>query len=709
MYSHRVHPRFFDLITPRLPDELHMRCQNATRGLSQRLAPLFMIAFFSLSACSQTDAIVQPRDSNPLDEPVAVIAGSPFTLDDYAFQYRKSEGLSSVPVKDTIASYRDFLERYVNFRLKVLEAREAGYHELEDLNAEIETYRSQLARPYMLEQTVVEPLIREMYDRRRELVKASHILIRVAESAPPADTLAAFIRISAILDSLDAGQDFGDLAILTSEDPSASNPTSPLGYRGNLGFFGGGRMVKAFEDAAYGTAPGEVSPIFRSQFGYHILTVHEKRQMPDEVRVAHIMIQLKGQTAADSVAALARVDEVTISLAAGDDFADVARKLSDDQSSASSGGGLQTLSYDAGLPIDMRDTAFSLELDEVSEVVESPYGFHFIKLLERIPSKSFEESAADLRLRLRRLPRAQAAENDYAISLRKHYGGRADSVLIETWITTMTPDSLFRKIRSRSFGDSTLTRPIAWLADSVYTVKQFIDFVSSSPLLQSRDQRSRIWSYIDQFLNESALKYKVFGLESEDAGFKSTMDEFRDGLVLFRLMEDSVWTAASIDSTGLQAYYSERAETFRYSDRTRVISITSSSDSLLQVLADKVRSGSLLTDAIRTAREDSTISIRVDSTMIEGTTNSVFDRILEQDAGQISDPASYNRGYIVMYNNGTEIARQKTFEEARPQAINGYQEVLEARLIDRLRNKFNVQLYPERLRFFLSNPILPHR
>src|SRR5690606_10455596 len=140
-------------------------------------------------------------------------------------------------------------------------------------------------------------IVRDLHEKQQEEVHASHLLVLVDQTAPPADTLAAYEKAVAFLDSLDAGMAFDDLAFRYSEDPSARR------NRGDLGYFTGGRMVQAFEDAAYSTPPGEVAGPFRTRFGYHLLAVHDRRARTPDIRASHILIRVPGNTPADSAAA----------------------------------------------------------------------------------------------------------------------------------------------------------------------------------------------------------------------------------------------------------------------------------------------------------------------------------------------------------------------------------------------------------------------
>src|SRR5690606_15713543 len=225
-----------------------------------------------------------PADPLPAAGPslVAEWDGEDLTLDEFEAAYANSVGGADEAADDSMAALEDFLDRYVNFRLKVRQARDLGLDQDSSLQAEMAEYRDQLARPYFTDQAVLEDIIRDLYEKQQEEIRASHILVMVDAAAPPADTLAAYERTRAFLDSLEAGVPFDDLAFRHSEDPSARR------NRGDLGYFAGGRMVEAFEEAAYNTPVGEVAGPLRTRFGYHLIWVQDRRDRTPDIRASHI-------------------------------------------------------------------------------------------------------------------------------------------------------------------------------------------------------------------------------------------------------------------------------------------------------------------------------------------------------------------------------------------------------------------------------------
>lgn len=634
-----------------------------------------------------------PEASNP--DVVAIIAGRPLTLAEFEQQYIRTIGDAAAAAADSLEAYEDFLERYVDFLIKVEAARDAGLHEDSTLQAEILAYRTQLGRPYLVEQEIMEPMIQEMYDRQRQMVEASHILIRVAPDALPRDTLAAYNRIQDLAESIADGADFGELAFQFSEDPSAKqgSPGTP-GYQGYLGYFTGGRMVKSFEDAAYETPPGTVSAPIRTQFGYHLIEVHDRREAIPDVKVAHVLIQFGGSTPADSAAARAEAQQVSEGLAQGFTFAQMARQFSDDQRTSQTGGELGYLNYASGLLPAIRDAVFSLEnIGDVTGPLETRFGIHFFQLKDRRTQQTYEEAYEEIKNSISRMPRAQRAETAFATQVRQRAGVTVDSALVRT----IYADTVYRDLNRGTVAPSLQGRAFATLGDSVYTFDDLQVYIAANRMPQSPLNVEKFFGSIDGFLNDQAIAYEAASLEARDEEFRATMDEFRRGLLLFKLMEDSVWTRAAEDSAALLAHYEAHATDYQFDDRVRAISYISPVDSFLASLGQRYDNGETIAQINASLAADSIRNFRHDTTYVADRTQSAYDLVLDLEPGQRTEPTFNNRGYILLIHDGVEPARQKTFEEAKTQVINEYQEILEDALVARLREKYRVFVFPERL------------
>ncbi|KPL09354.1 MAG: peptidylprolyl isomerase, partial [Bacteroides sp. SM23_62] len=242
------------------------------------------------------------------------------TLDEFERIYHKNNSSTALE-QQTVEEYLDL---FINFKLKVIEAEELGLDTTQSFIKEFNGYKKQLAKPYLSDSEEVDALVQEAFQRAQKEINVSHILIRANQDAAPEDTLRAFNKAIEIRDRILAGEDFGTVAKATSDDPSAKTNA------GNLGWFTVFRMVYPFENGAYNTETGKVSRPVRTRFGYHLIKVNDVRPARGEVRVSHIMIMTpESMNDEQREDAKKRIYMLYDSLQAGIDFAEIARKYSE--------------------------------------------------------------------------------------------------------------------------------------------------------------------------------------------------------------------------------------------------------------------------------------------------------------------------------------------------------------------------------------------
>ncbi len=634
---------------------------------------------------------------------MAEIDGESLTLQKFEQVYAETIGGRAAASDDSLKEYVDFLDRYVNFRVKLKEAHVAGYFESEELLSEIDGYRTSFAKPYLIDNKILEPMVQDLYEKRKEYIHASHIMATFAPNDPsPADTLRAWNKMLALQDSLREGIPFGDLAERNSEDPSASSPRSIRGYRGDLGWFTGGQMIEPFEIAAYNTPVGGVSDIIRSSYGYHILTVHNRESTKPDYLASHIMVLFQDTTQADSARTYAKMDSLKALIDQGMDFAEVAMNHSEDRSSAPHGGSLQGMIQFRNPNFDrtFHDALFALEIPgQISDIVETPSGLHLIKLDEIAPVRTLEQSYERLSQMAQRLPRIKTAEAALAESLRGLYTSTVDTLLLTRLIGDVLPDSVQKHLQELAEHDSVGTMPLIILEDSVYTLNEFVHFASTqpkpnNPTLTSTEQ---ILVHTETFLDDKVIFYHSFELEYTDEEFKETMQDFKDGLAIFGIMEDSVWSAASQDTLRLLQHYEANSERYQWPDRYRLIEISGASDSLLTEAVNLLELGGTWDDLKNKIAADSTWTLQLDTILVAETTNSVYDNAVDLSMGEHTEILTVRSRKLVLYMDGIETARTKIFEEAQSEVMADIQVELEQRLHLRLREKYRVATFPDRL------------
>lgn len=260
--------------------------------------------------------------SQKRDHVLLEIDGKPIKVSEFKSVFEKNlDIIDNKESKDVLKN----LELFINYKLKVKEAYAIKIDTLTSYKNEIRKYTEQLSAPFLQDSAFVEAQLKEAYYRTKNELKVKHILLKVTNNASPEDTLLAYQKISDLRKRIIEGEDFNKLAEQFSEDPSARAMKGRKGNQGELGYFAAFKMVYAFEDASYKTSVGELSPVFRSRYGYHIVKVDAIRPSKGEVEVAHILVT-------DTTNASKKtIDEVYSKLQQNEKFEDLALAYSKDR------------------------------------------------------------------------------------------------------------------------------------------------------------------------------------------------------------------------------------------------------------------------------------------------------------------------------------------------------------------------------------------
>ena len=628
-------------------------------------------------------------DGSPI---VASWSADTLSLTEFEAVFAQSDGTLADTVADALERRRDFLSRYVNFKLKVLAAREAGYAEDSSYQAEVESYRDQLAGPYFTDKEIFDDIVRDIYDKQAEEVRVRHLLIRPSAS----DTAAARARATALRDSLAAGLlDFETAARAYSEDPSAE------ANGGDIGYITGGLTVLPFEDLAYDTPVGQIGGPVQTQFGYHVIEVLGRRPAQGEIEARHILVRPEGSEPADTLAAYQTVADLRARVEAGEDFAELARQFSDDPGSGARGGDLG--SFGTGRMVaPFEQAAFALEaVGDLAGPVRTRFGYHLIQLTGRPERPGYDEAYDAIKQRAQRLPRTALKREAVTRAYRDSLGSTFDEALLREALGQVPADSLTATLLTDGIPAGYGDRPFATVGDSVYVMRQLVDTFRQTP------NRNRIGEPVRQpadfyveaaerFVDEAALDQAIRALEDRDAEFRRIFRGYADGVLYFRIAEDSVWTRAKDDEAGLRAYFASREAEYRYPERRRVLAFRSPSDSLLQAV-DRQLDGGADARSVFASLSGSDVPLRLDTVYVADSTRSALDQTLALDVGASAGLVAERTRSAIYVLDGIEAPRAKTFDEARAEVTTGYQEALEASWEARLRERYDASLYPERV------------
>lgn len=620
--------------------------------------------------------VLAQEATNPV---LMTIAGTPVSKSEFEKVYRKNNNKEGAyDMKDV----REYLELYINYKLKVKEAEEEKLDTSVTFINELKGYRKQLSQPYMTDKEVTDGLIKEAYDRMLKDVRAAHILINVAPDALPKDTLHAYNRALKIRELIVKGADFEKMARDSSNDPSAKE------NGGDLGYFTGMQMVYPFETAAYTTKPGQISMPVRTKFGFHIIKVIDIRDAQGEIKVAHIMIKSPANSP-DSVAAQAKakIDEIYAKLKAGEKFEDLATKFSDDKGSAKTGGALPPFGTGRMVP-EFEKAAFALKNDgDFSEPVKTSYGWHIIKRLEKKPIPSFEDKKNELKNQVAKDSRAEISKNSMIARIKKDYNFKEVPKNKDLFVAALDTNLLNGEWTPEKV--SGMNKPLFTLGTQTYTQEDFAKYINNHQSKKQNTTPKQVgYALYNQFVEESCLNYEESQLENKYPEFKSLMQEYRDGILLFDLTDKKVWSKAVKDSAGLAGFYETNKNNYMWDRRVDAIIYTCANAEIASKTRKLLKKQKPLVEILTTINKDSQLNLNTkDGKFLKGE-NEIIDAITWQKG--LSPDMNRNNSIVFVDVLNIIEPTPKTLEEAKGIITADYQNYLEKEWIKELRTKYPV-------------------
>ncbi len=595
-------------------------------------------------------------------------------------------------------SLEEYLELYINFKLKVKEAEYLKMDTNKAFITELDGYRKQLAKPYFTDESVTEALLQEAYNRKLTDVRASHILLMLDKDAAPKDTLEVYNRILKIRERAINGEDFGALAAETSEDPSAKDREAIAnqrsfrpGNKGDLGYFSVFDMVYPFETGAYLTPVGEISMPLRSEYGYHLIKVTEKTPASGLIEAAHIYISVNPDAKAEEIAEKAEKAEfIYEKIIKGMNYEDAVKEYSDDKGSAARGGTLTKFAVNRIVP-EFVSAIKKMEPGQISVPVRTVYGFHIIKLISLQKPGSFDEESPKLKEKLAKDARAQKSEEAVIEQIKADAKFKLMNENVDAFIASL--DSTLLQGKYAVGAQNHTAKVLFKLGKKNFLSTDFAAFIEKK---QTAQQNGNISTYghklFQEYVKESCLAFEDSQLEKKHPEFAALMKEYHDGILLFDLMDKKVWTKAIQDTAGLRAYHEIHKMDYQWKERAQA-SIYTVTDTT-EAVAVKNLLASIIDAA--TARErfsaDSIKSVRIQPGKFEKTDNRYVD-MTDWKPG-LYGPYIADADKAVVYVRIEEILAPgpKALEEAKGLITSDYQNYLEKEWVKELREKYPVQV-----------------
>ena len=480
-------------------------------------------------------------------QPLFTCDGRSVSKEDFLKAYNKN----NTGEKATQKNYRDYLDLYIRYKLKVRAAYDQQMDTLAGQRTELQNFRAQVAENYLKDEESLDKMVKEVYVRGQKDLHLAHIFIALPKNASPADTARAYAKAWEAYNTLKRGKKFGETAQAFSDDPSARNNGGDIGY---ITVF---TLPYELEGLAYSTPAGQFSRPFRSRAGYHIFKILGERPSLGRIKVAQILVAVPpGAAEATRQAARIKADSVYTLLGQGADFAAMARSLSGDNLSYQNGGELPEFGigkYDSIFEA----TAFGLYRDgAVSAPIPSPFGYHIIRRIARkpFPREWDKETEASLRLQVTNDPRIAISRKALLTRIYQQTDFSA-AQYSEADLWAFTDSVVLSRMPMSSYRNLSYTTVLFSFSKQSFTVKDWLDYAKSVRSGRPGNNNRTDKEVFEQFREKEALAYYRNHLEEYNKDFAFQLTEFKEGNLLFEIMQKKIWDKASTDSAGLRNYY----------------------------------------------------------------------------------------------------------------------------------------------------------
>lgn len=645
----------------------------------------FLLSLLTVTAQSKLDKQV-----------LLTIGDQPVTVKEFSDVYSKNNLKGDVVEKKSVDEYLDL---FVNFRMKVMEAYEMKLDTSAKFKKELEGYRKQLAKPYFVNDKVADELVEEAYERKLKDIRASHILIRCDKHALPDDTLRAYNKAMEIRKKALKGEDFAALAEQYSDDPSAKdmpateNTPARKGNHGDLGYFTVFDMVYPFETGAYNTKEGEVSMPVRTDFGYHLIKVNSVTDALGTVQAAHIFLKLDPNAKEEEVQATkTKAENIYKELkdTDGKSWDEAVQKYSDDKGTVRQGGILSPFPVNRIVP-EFIAVIKQLKPGEISEPLRTNYGFHIIKLINNVKPDTFEKEKKALSERVEKDMRSKKSEEVVIEQIKKDYGYKMNDAHLTDFIATI--DSSLLNGSFVPSPDADLNSTLFNIGDETFTVNDFVKFINTKQRKQSYvSVQTYAYQLFDAFRNGMILAHADQHLEEKYPDFKALVKEYNDGILLFDLMEKQVWNKAVEDTVGLQDFHARHEMDYMWKDRVEACIITVNKPESLPRVKKYLEQGVPL-DSLRTVlSRDSVHQVTVRKSFYQRGDNNYVDNTEWKVGAQKEFSSTVDASTVIVNITQVRQPEPKTFRECKGVVTSDYQAELEQKWMETLHKKYPVKI-----------------
>ena len=583
---------------------------------------------------------------------------------------------------------QEYLDLYSLFKMKVSQAYEMQLDTIPGVANEIDSYRKQLAKNYLTNRTVKDKLVKEAYRRKKKDVNVAHILVSLRPNST--DTIFKRKTIDSIYRQIKKGNlSFEKAAQLYSDDKQSAQ------YGGSIGYITALQVVYPFENAAYNTRKGEITEPFRTVYGYHIVKKLNERPARGQIQVAQIMTTVRqSQGDEGKINARKKIDSALAELKKGAPFEIVEKKYNEDQYTINSGGVMPVFGVGKMVPI-YEDAAFALKKEgDISRVIETANGFHIIMLKKKIPLGSFENEKGIIEKLIQRDGRITVAQDAFVEQLKKKLNYKEDRFALRELIDAI-PDSNMRNGKFDPNNYGRMTKAVFTMDGTKFTQADFANYIKR--YTRGRiygDKNSSLSTLLKNYSKKVLMDYEETQLEKENPEYRSILQEYREGILIFELTKQKVWDKAPRDSVGLEKFYQVNQSKYMWGPAVTGQLYTAKDESYIKKVVKELNKESkkspaeIVKDANGNGSQDKV---------------SVEEGKFEQKRFEFNRPYASGK-YMPYFKNSDgsysllvvdevfNAPTQKTLKEAKGYVISDYQDQLEREWKEELRAKYPLKV-----------------
>ena len=580
--------------------------------------------------------------------------------------------------KEKIATKEDldeYIELFINFKLKVISAEELGLDTTNKFIDELSGYRKQLEKPYLTDTSITESLINEAYYRTINEINASHIMVKLGPNPNPTDTLKAYNKISSFLKSINSGEvSFEKIAKESSEDPYAKTNA------GNLGYFNAFKMIYSFENAAYKTPIGDVSKPIRTRYGYHLVRPNSTRKAMGKVKTSHIMITTNQKLPNNNKITSEKINSIYNDLNNGTlSFEELANKFSEDRKSAKNGGEIGWISSGGNVYPEFEKTVFSLTKNgDFSKPFKTPNGWHIVKRLDYEPIGDLKSLSYELKNKIEKDMRGQKTKSSFIKKLKVDYADLIEELIILNELKKILNNKNFNfKTMPLNNEIKGINNVILSIENKSYTTYDFLEhLLNLKKLDKNLITNNTLTKLYEKFVNQKLIAFEKTQLEKKYPEFKALMKEYRDGILLFEISDQMIWTKAIKDTSGLKEFYMSNTDTWKWPNRIKATIYTSDSKKTIsKAVSLKKKKGINNDSLVKIINKGNVLSLSFESKIIEDF--SKYNTSFEELKKGFNKLINANDKWTTIYVEEKLPVANKKLEECEGLVVSAYQNYLE--------------------------------